>query len=336
MTGAAPGSKVARVRAALAGRPVDHPPFSVWYHFGLQHAPAERTAQAHLEFFEAYDLDWLKAMNDYSYPMPPGVETLAHPAELARLRPLEPEQTPMGEQLRAVEIMARALGGRALVVDTLFNAWNTLRRSVVKDAIGPLMRDHPKALEAALDVVNQSLILYALASLDRGAAGVFFSVPASAEFVTRDQYERFMRPFDLALLEAIRNRGEFHVLHAHGARLYFAELLEYPCHAVSWADREGGPSLAEARGMTRRPLMGGIAHGAFASSSAATVRGEIRDAVARAGRERLLLAPGCALSTYAFPELIRAARAEARGASAPAQRPPLRAERERRDDAPAR
>jgi uroporphyrinogen decarboxylase len=311
MTPGAPMTKLERVRAALAGRPVDHPPFSVWYHFGLQHAPAERTAQAHLEFFEAYDLDWLKAMNDYSYPMPEGVETLAQARDLAKLATLEPERTPMGEQLRAVETLAKALAGRALVVDTLFNAWNTLRRNVVKDAMGPLMREHPRELEAALHVVNQSLILYALASLDRGAAGIFLSVPASAEFVTRDQFERFMRPFDLALLEAIRNRGEFHVLHAHGAQLYFAELLEYPCHAVSWADREGGPSLAEARRTTRRPLMGGIAHGAFAYSSAATVRREIRDAVAQAGKERLFLAPGCALSTYAFPELIRAARDEA-------------------------
>ena len=59
-------TKVERVRAALAGAEVDRPPFSVWYHFGLQHAPAERTAQVHVEFFEAYNLDWLKVMNDYS------------------------------------------------------------------------------------------------------------------------------------------------------------------------------------------------------------------------------------------------------------------------------
>jgi uroporphyrinogen decarboxylase len=305
-------TKIERVRAALAGGPVDHPPFSVWYHFGLQHAPAERMAQAHVEFFEAYDLDWLKAMNDYSYPMPPGVETLARAADLAALTPLEPERTPMGAQLRAIELMARALAGRALVVDTLFNAWNTLRRNVVKDAMGPLMREHPKELERALDTVNRNLIRYALASLERGAAGIFLSVPASAEFVTPEQYARFMRPYDLALLEALAGHGEFHVLHAHGTRLYLPELLAYPCHALSWADREGGPTLAEARRLTPRALMGGIAHGAFAYSSAAAVRAEIRDAVAQAGRERLFLAPGCALATYAFPELIRAARDEAR------------------------
>lgn len=244
--------------------------------------------------------------------MPPGVETLADARDLEKLAPLDVERTPLGEQLRVVEILAKALRGRALVVDTLFNAWNTLRRNVVKDAIGPLMRDRARELEQALDVVNQNLIMYALASLDRGAAGIFLSVPASEEFVTRAEYERFMRPYDLALLEAIRSRGDFHVLHAHGARLHFEALLDYPVDAISWADREGGPALGEARALTKRALMGGIAQASFAYTSAAAIRGEIRDAIAQAGYQKFFLAPGCALATYTFPELIRAARDEAR------------------------
>ncbi len=124
---------IERVRAALRGTAVDRPPFTIWYHFGLQHAPAERTAQAHLEFFEAYQLDWLKLMNDYSYPMPGGVESVRQRRDLERLRPLDLERTPLGAQLEVVSIVSRALHGRALVVDTVFNAWNTLRRNVVKD-----------------------------------------------------------------------------------------------------------------------------------------------------------------------------------------------------------
>jgi hypothetical protein len=41
------------------------------------------------------------------------------------------------------------------------------------------------------------------------------------------------------------------------------------------------------------------------------VRAEVRAAVAMAGREHLFLAPGCAIASYAFPELIHAARDEA-------------------------
>ncbi len=303
-------SKIERVRAALAGADVDRPPFSVWYHFGLQHAPAERTAEVHLEFFEAYNLDWLKVMNDYSYPMPRSFETLGDARDLKRIIAFDVRQGPLGEQLEAIRLIGQSLRGKALVVDTVFNAWNTLKRNVVKEAMGPLMEEHPAELEAALAVVNDNLIRYAIASLHGGASGIFYSVPAAPESLTVEQYERFMRPFDMAFLEAILPFGEFHVLHAHGKELYLDRLQEYPAHAISWADREGGPSLTDMRRITPRALMGGIDHGSFPYTSAAKIRDQIRSAIAEAGPRKLFIAPGCAIPSYSFPELIRAARAE--------------------------
>jgi uroporphyrinogen decarboxylase len=302
-------TKIERVRAALSGAEVDRPPFSVWYHFGLQHAPAERVAQAHLEFFEAYGLDWLKVMNDYSYPMPRNVETVTDPKDLKRITAIDIRQGSLGEQLEAVRLIGLELRGKA-VVDTIFNAWNTLRRNVLKEAMGPFMEEHPSELEAALAVTNDNLIRYAIASLHGGASGIFYSVPATAESLTAEQYERFMRPFDLAFLEAIRPFGECHILHAHGSGIYLDRLLEYPVHAISWADRESGPPLAQVRRLTPKALVGGIDHANFPYTSAARIREQVRTAVTEAGPRKLLVAPGCALPTYSFPELIRAARAE--------------------------
>lgn len=305
-------TRLERVRAAVRGEAVDHPPLTLWYHFGLQHAPAERVAQAHLEFFEAYDLDLLKAMNDYAYPMPEGLETLDRAEDLARLQPLDPTRGPLGEQLRVIGLLAGALRGRALVVETVFNAWNTLRRNVVKGAMGAFMREHPAALERALGAVNESLTRYALAALERGAAGIFLSVPASPEFLSAAEAERFMRPWDLALLGALRGLGEFHVLHAHGDRPYWDRLLDYPVQVLSWADRDSGPPLPEMRRRTGLALMGGLSHGHFAYASAAEVRAQVRDAVAATGGRGLILAPGCALPSYTFPDLLRAVRDESR------------------------
>ena len=305
-------TKIERVRAALGGKPVDRPPFSLWYHFGNQHASPERTAQAHLEFFEAYDLDLLKVMNDYDYPMPEGMEVMATPEDLKRLAPFDVTRTPLGQQLKAIERIASALRGTALFVDTVFNAWNTLRRNLVKEAMGPLMKDHPRALEGALQIVNDNLIQYALASLERGAAGIFLSVPATAESVTPEQYARFMRPFDLQLLKAIRGKGECHILHAHGEKLYLDQLLEYPVHALSWADLNGGPSIAEIRRRTPLTLMAGLDHIKFPDVSVRLIREQVRTARAQAGNTRFILAPGCSVPTYSYPPLIKAARDAAR------------------------
>ena len=172
------------------------------------------------------------------------------------------------------------------------------------------MAEQPKAVEEALAVVNDNLILYAQASLSRGAAGIFLSVPATAESLTPEQYERFMRPFDLAFLEAIRGRGECHVLHAHGERLYLDRLLDYPVHVLSWADLNGGPTVAEARRRTALTLMTGLDHVKFAESSAALVRDGVRRALAAGGATRFILAPGCSVPTYTYPPLLHAARDE--------------------------
>jgi uroporphyrinogen decarboxylase len=303
-------TKIERVRAALSGAEVDRPPFSVWYHFGLQHAPAERTAQTHVEFFEAYNLDWLKVMNDYSYPMPRAIESLTDPRDLKRITAFDVRQGTLGEQLEVVRLIGQSLRGKALVVDTVFNAWNTLKRSVLKEAMGSFMQDHPAELEAALTVVNDNLVRYAITSLHGGASGIFYSVPAAPESLTAEQYERFMRPFDLAFLEAIRPFGEFHILHAHGKELYLDRLQDYPVHAISWADRDAGPPLALVRRGTSLALMGGIDHVNFPYTSAAKIREQVRSAVAEAGPRKLFIAPGCAIPTYSFPELIRVARAE--------------------------
>jgi uroporphyrinogen decarboxylase len=304
--------RIERVRAALRGAPVDRAPFTVWFHLGTQHASAERAAQAHLEFFEHYDLDLLKVMNDYDYPMPAGLETMATPEDLGHLAPFDPRHSPLGRQLRAIEQIAARLRGRALFVDTVFNAWNTLRRNLVREAMGELMDRHPEAVERALAIITENLIRYAQASLEAGAAGIFLSVPATAEEVTREQCERFMRPFDLRFLEAIRGRGECHILHAHGRSLYWDRLLDYPVHALSWADRNGGPSIAEMRARTPLTLMAGLDHERFQASSARRIRAEVRDALEAAGPTRFILAPGCSLATYTFPPLIQAARDAAR------------------------
>ncbi len=300
-------TKIDRLRAVFAGQSVDRPPFSIWYHFGSQHAPPERTAEIHLEFFEAYDLDLLKVMNDYEYPMPEGLETMENPGDLKRLSPLEITRTPLGQQLKAIEMIAKELWGKAFFFDTVFNAWNTMRRNLAKEAMAQLMDHFPEDLQRALKIINQNLIQYARASLERGSSGIFFSVPASAESVTLEQYEKFMRPLDLEFLGAIAGKGEGHILHAHGAKLYVDHLLDYPVQAISWADLNGGPSITEMRKKTSLTLMAGIDHVKFPYLSARTIREQIKTAKAQAGNSKFILAPGCSVPTYSFPPSIKAA-----------------------------
>jgi uroporphyrinogen decarboxylase len=303
---------IERIRATLAGRPVDHPPFTLWYHFGTQCAPPELTARVHIEFCRAYGLDLLKVMNDYEYPMPKGLEAMTTPADLAKLTPMDVIRTPMAKQLMAIEMIAHELHGTALVVDTVFDPWNTLRRNLLKEALAPAMAECPEAIEKAIAVVNRNLIQYALACLDRGAAGIFYAVHASVEYATPDQYERFMRPYHHEFLEAIAGKGECHILHAHGENLHLEPLLKYPVHVLSWSDLNGGPSISEMRTKSAQTLMGGLDHKRFHALSATALREQAAAARRQAGNTKFILAPGCAVETWTLAPFVRAAREAAR------------------------
>src|SRR3989454_10801635 len=75
-----------RVRAALAGEPVDRVPFCFWHHFKPE-GSGERLAQMTYEFFrEKFDLDIVKIMPDLPYPAPdPPISQTTHWRTIPRL-----------------------------------------------------------------------------------------------------------------------------------------------------------------------------------------------------------------------------------------------------------
>ena len=98
-------NKTERVDSVLAGRPVDRPPLSLWYHFGVQHGGGEQFAKTTLDYFNHYDFDFLKVMNDYFYPPPDGVPVIRTAADLEKLAPIPNlADTAWREQLKALEM----------------------------------------------------------------------------------------------------------------------------------------------------------------------------------------------------------------------------------------
>ena len=79
-------NKIDRVDEAFSGQETDRPPISFWYHFGDQHAGGEQFAKPTLKYFEYYDHDFLKVMNDYYYPMPEGIKGIKLKDDLLKLQ----------------------------------------------------------------------------------------------------------------------------------------------------------------------------------------------------------------------------------------------------------
>ena len=134
--------KPERVLAAIAAAPVDYPPFSAWYHFGLQHLPGRALAEAELAFYRHFDPDFLKVMHDYPFPLPDGMTEVSRPEEWRRLTPLPGDHPAFREQLSALEAIGQGLKGEALFIDTVFSPWSTARRVRGQEGLLSDMRRH--------------------------------------------------------------------------------------------------------------------------------------------------------------------------------------------------
>ena len=298
-------NKKQRVDTVLSGGSPDRPPVSLWYHFGLQHGSGDQFARIITDFFEHYDFDFLKVMNDYFYPPPLGMDAIRSAADLGRLVRFTVTDTVWREQFKALELINARIGEKAYFIDTVFDSWQSIHRNMAAENMAALMAQQPEALLEALERVTDNLIDYCRKSLDVGAAGIFISIPAGAEIINRDAFLVFVKPFVRRLLEAIAARGRMNTLHVHGRDLFFEDVLDLPAPIFNWWDRgPNGPSLQWVKERFPGCVMGGIDQTIVARRTRAFLEAHTREGIAMGGRERFFLANGCSIDTWVYPGAI--------------------------------
>ncbi len=300
-------NKIERVDYTLQGQEVDRPAVCFWYHFGLQHGAGKRFADATLEYFNTYDLDFLKVMNDYYYPMPEGCDTVRTKEDLMRFARFDVEKSIWKEQLKALAIIGKALEGKAYFIDTIFDPFLSIKRHLAAENMEQLMENEPEALLEALETVTENLIAYGRKALGTGAAGIFMAVQATRESVTREQFLTFVKPFAKRVLEAVSKIGKMNTVHVHGENLYMDDCLDLPAAVFNWWDRgPNGPSLQSVKEKTAACVMGGIDHTLATKRTAAFLKDHVREGIEMGGRTRFFLANGCSIDTWVYPGAVEA------------------------------
>ena len=292
-----------RLMAAVQGRAVDHVPVSAWMHFGAEFWPPAEVARLHADFSRAYDWDFVKVMADYRLPMPRGLlGSGANHSELVRFlghigRDLENAACFAGQQ-ELLQALRRQLGPEAVLIDTGYDPWNNVLRNLGRDLEGALLQ-YPAQTLSALERVCQATCHHVQQLQRMGVEGYFYATNAGIaqtqpRGLSQAVYERFVRPFDIAILEAAK--GMVRVLHAHGTGIELARLEGYPFEVIHLSSRSAGnPSLLDLRRWTDRCVMGGIDEQSFTSTSLAGLASQMTDAVQQAGSQGLILAPGCSV-----------------------------------------
>jgi uroporphyrinogen decarboxylase len=271
--------------------------------------PGSRHAEAEIDFYRAYDLDFLKVMNDYPYPLPQGMQAVETEEDWKRIEPVKGNDKCWAEQLNALSIINDAIGKEALFIETIFSPWTTARRMTRAGDIAEARQRRPEALLSAMDAIADSLADYASEAVGRGAAGIFLSLGAAADdIMSAEEYSIWGRPFDLKVLEAVRE-APFNALHIHGKRIHFDSLLDYPATAINWSHMTTEPSLVEGRLRSGKTVMGGIDETAAAHLAPPVIAEQVESALQQIGQRGLIIAPGCSVATDTPERTLRAIKA---------------------------
>jgi uroporphyrinogen decarboxylase len=302
-----------RVHAAVKGEAVDRVPLCFWHHFKPQ-GSGERLAAFTKEFFvDKFNLDIVKIMPDLPYPAPdqPLVE-----AEQLRFLPRLDLDTPMfAQQLVCIRTLRAQLGNDYPLILTLFSPLTYALRFLGKKRAIEQARKDPAPFEEGLGTISSNLRRLMEAAIEAGASGIFFScMGATTADFTREEYERFGRPYDTHALEGAQN-GWLNIVHVHADptqtddQIYFDFFNSYPVAAISWSDRLTGPSLSEALTMTDKCLMGGLfERGPLTHGGETEIENEIMGAVTQTKGRRLILANGCSIPDDNPEEWLHIAR----------------------------
>ena len=302
-------NKIERVTGALRGEIVDRVPFSFWYHFGLQHMSGKEHAAAEIDFYRAYDLDFLKVMSDFPYPLPKGLDALATEEDWKRIEPIAADDECWHQQLLALSLISEQIGKEALFIETIFSTWTTARRLSRSNGLAAARERFPETLQSALNTISTSLADYAKEVIKRGAAGIFLSLGAATDDVmSAEEYQTWGRPFDLGILDAIRD-APFNVLHIHGKRIHFNAVMDYPVAALNWSHFATMPSLSSGKTLSGKTVLGGIDEATASHVSAPEIGEQVDAAIREIGVQGLIVTPGCSIPTDTREQNLRQVKA---------------------------
>lgn len=322
---AAKSPKRDRVFAALRGDEIDRVPVSAWWHDFPREWSAKDLATATIEAYEAFDWDWVKLNPRASYyaeiwgaefePHPDRQPDMTKPAftsptAMSKLQPADLRNAVLREHVESVKLVASALNGKAPLVQTVFSPLAALSRAAGSAKfIQRMMRDNPDAVHKALRAVTPTLAKYSAACLNAGADGIFFATVewGSADNISWSAYQKFARPYDLEVLDAVKD-APFNVLHVCRSRNHLLRLLDYPVAAFNWDTQDtSNPSPSEVLAKSDRAVIGGASHDrTVPNGTPADVVKEAHRAILDAGGRRFLLSPGCAIPPETPEKNLRA------------------------------
>jgi uroporphyrinogen decarboxylase len=180
-------------------------------------------------------------------------------------------------------------------IQTVFSPMTTALKLAGETTLLEHLRTCPDKVKRGLEVITETTIEYVNAAVCGGADGVFFATQMSIKKITAKEHAEFVKAYDLAVLNSIKGKTWFNILHVHGKDTWITEMLDYPVQVFNWHDRDDGPGMAEFRKLEQnRAFVGGLSHlKTLHTGTEAEVKAQVDDTWADGNNRGVILGPGC-------------------------------------------
>jgi uroporphyrinogen decarboxylase len=253
-------NKVERVEAVFHNEKPDRIPAGFWFHYRHEW-DIERMALEHLKTWRETDGDIMKVMQDYICKLDIPVKV---PADWEHVR-FPGVSSPVFQKL--LDVLKRildAVGGETLVFQTIFSPFKHAVMSYGDDLVMAHARENPAVLKAAVGRIAESLSQWAAAFVEAGAAGLYYAAQFSEPGrFSPAEWEELVKPGDLAVMGAAREKGGRNILHIcgepeYGFKTNLSWFAAYPAAIVNWSVKDNNLSLAEGKKLFNKPILGGM------------------------------------------------------------------------------
>lgn len=301
-------NKRERVYAALHNQETDYVPGCFWRHYTIPMKKGQDIVEAHMEFYRETDVDFIKISSDGYFGWPePTVKNVQHAEELYKMGHITLDHPFISDQIERVRRILKEVNGECYTFYTLFCPLSIFRLQVGWDKMMQCMKEDPKAVMYACDIIADDVNAMIGAMIQEGLDGIFYSVQnAELTRFSLEEYEAWVKPGDLKMLNYMNSVSDTNILHCCGWDADEAGTVNhmeswrgYHACTVNWASsvdkidvngiKEFFPGSAAWGGFdNRKPAL-------INTGTEEEVKAETHRLIRTYGRKGFLLGPDCSL-----------------------------------------
>ena len=303
-------TKRERMETILRGETPDYTPAGFWFHYPSTYSVQEM-ADAHLELYRRTDMDVIKIMQDFPYPIQGKVQTLS---DWKHVKVDGPSCGAFKKLAETAQRIREGSKGEVMLFQTMFSPFKAADNAFGDDLVMAHSKEDPQAVLTGISALAEGLAEWAAAYVEMGLDGIYYSAQfGEVGRFEKEQWEALVKPSDRMVLNRIKEQGGRSILHICGEpeydfRTHLDWFADYPGDLVNWSVKDNHFSLEEGRKLFNRPVLGGMNNkGNLISGTPEEIRAEVEGILRGFGQKGFMLGADCTVQGKIDVERIRLA-----------------------------